>query len=277
LAIRGISANLGAVAADTFAKDQHPDIKADFIMANPPFNQKDWRASDELTDDPRWRGYDVPPTSNANYAWILNMAAKLSDNGVAGFILANGALSGGGEEYKIRKKLIENGVVEAILILPQNMFYTTNISVTLWILNKNKKSRTVQLPEEVRNYRYRQHEVLFMDLREIGEPFEKKFTQFSVEHINDIAATYHKWQQANSGYKDVPEYCYSATLEEIKLKDYSLVPSKYIEFVNRDENIDFEEKMTALKRDFVQLLKEEERSKKDLINVFKELGYAIEL
>lgn len=277
LAIRGISANLGAVAADTFAKDQHPDLKADFIMANPPFNQKDWRASDELLDDPRWRGYDVPPTSNANYAWILNMVSKLSDNGVAGFILANGALSGGGEEYKIRKKLIENGIVEAIVILPQNMFYTTNISVTLWILNKNKKARTLQLPDETRNYRDRQHEVLFMDLREIGEPFEKKFIQFSEEHIKEIASTYHAWQQSNSNYTNIAEYCYSALLEEIKAKDYSLVPSKYIEFVNRDENIDFDEKMQALKDEFSKLLKEEDQSKNELLKVFQELGYEIEL
>lgn len=277
LAIRGISANLGAVAADTFAKDQHPDLKADFIMANPPFNQKDWRASDELLDDPRWRGYDVPPTSNANYAWILNMVSKLSDNGVAGFILANGALSGGGEEYKIRKKLIENGIVEAIVILPQNMFYTTNISVTLWILNKNKKARTLQLPDETRNYRDRQHEILFMDLREIGEPFEKKFIQFSEEHIKEIAATYHAWQQSNSNYTNTAEYCYAASLEEIKAKDYSLVPSKYIEFVNRDENIDFDEKMQALKDEFSKLLKEEDQSKKELLKVFQELGYEIEL
>ncbi len=277
LAIRGISANLGAVAADTFAKDQHQDLKADFIMANPPFNQKDWRASDELLDDPRWRGYDVPPTSNANYAWILNMVSKLSDNGVAGFILANGALSGGGEEYKIRKKLIENGIVEAIVILPQNMFYTTNISVTLWILNKNKKARTLQLPDETRDYRDRQHEVLFMDLREIGEPFEKKFIQFSEEHIKEIAATYHAWQQSNSNYTNTAEYCYAASLDEIKAKDYSLVPSKYIEFVNRDENIDFDEKMKALKDDFSKLLKEEDQSKKELLKVFQELGYEIEL
>ena len=277
LAVRGISTNLGAVAADTFAKDQHPDLKADFIMANPPFNQKDWRASDELTDDPRWRGYEVPPTSNANYGWILNMVAKLSENGVAGFILANGALSGGGEEYKIRKKLIENGLVEAIVILPRAMFYTTDISVTLWILNNNKKERTVQLPEEKRNYRDRQHEILFMDLRQIGEPFEKKFTQFSSEHIKDIAKTYHNWQQKDAGYKDVPEYCYSAKLEEVIAKDYSLVPSKYIEFVNRDENIDFDEKMKGLQVEFADLLKAEESSKKDLLNVFKELGYEIKL
>jgi type I restriction enzyme M protein len=162
LAIRGISANLGDVPADTFARDQHPDLKADFIMANPPFNQKNWRASDELTDDPRWRGYEVPPASNANYAWILNMVSKLSENGVAGFILANGALSGGGDEYKIRKKLIENRLVEAIIILPQNMFYTTNISVTLWILNNNKKERVVKLPDITRQYRDREDEILFM-------------------------------------------------------------------------------------------------------------------
>ena len=275
LAIRGISANLGAVAADTFAKDQHPDLKADFIMANPPFNQKDWRASDELMDDPRWKGYDVPPTSNANYAWILNMVSKLSDNGVAGFILANGALSGGGEEYKIRKKLIENGIVEAVVILPRNMFYTTDISVTLWILNKNKGERIVELPEETRHYRNRKDEILFMDLRQEGEPFEKKFTQFSEEHIQKFTATYHNWQKVNGGYEDILEYSFSANLKEVISKDYSLVPSKYIEFVNRDENIDFDNKMKSLQTEFADLLKAEESSKVDLLNVFKELGYEL--
>ena len=277
LAIRGIAANLGAVAADTFAKDQHKDLKADYIMANPPFNQKAWRADNELLDDPRWRGYDAPQTGNANYAWILNMVSKLSENGVAGFILANGALSGLGEEYKIRKKLIENGIVEAILILPQNMFYTTNISVTLWILNNNKKERTVQFNDDVRNYRDRQHEVLFMDLREVGEPFEKKFIQFSESHTSKVSNTYHDWQQSNGDYKDVAEYTYSASIEEIRQRDYSLVPSKYIEFVNRDENIDFGNKMTALQSEFSELLQSEEQSKKDLLNVFNELGYEIEL
>lgn len=277
LAIRGIAANLGAVPADTFAKDQHKDLKADYIMANPPFNQKAWRADNELLDDPRWRGYEVPQTGNANYAWILNMVSKLSDNGVAGFILANGALSGGSEEYKIRKKLVENGLVEAIVILPQNMFYTTNISVTLWILNNNKKERTVKLNDVVRNYRDRQHEVLFMDLREVGEPFEKKFIQFSEDHISKISKTYHDWLQSNGDYEDVAEYTYSASIEEIRKRDYSLVPSKYIEFINRDENIDFGDKMTALQSEFSELLQSEEQSKKDLLNVFKELGYEIEL
>ena len=277
LAIRGISGNLGEKAADTFADDQHKDLKADYIMANPPFNQKDWRADNELLDDPRWRGYDVPPKSNANYGWILNIVSKLSDNGVAGFLLANGALSGGGEEYKIRKTLIENNLVEAIVILPQNMFYTTNISVTLWILNKNKVAQTKGVGDETRNYRNRVEDVLFMDLRQIGEPLEKKYIQFSEQHIVDIAKTYHNWQQENKGYQDVPEYCASVNKAEIAKKDYSLVPSKYIEFVNRDENIDFDEKMSTLQKDMQALLKAEADSKQELLNVFKELGFEIEL
>jgi type I restriction enzyme M protein len=275
LAIRGISGNLGEKAADTFIDDQHKDLKADFIMANPPFNQKDWRAENELTDDPRWRGYDVPPKSNANYGWILNMVSKLSENGVAGFILANGALSGGGEEYKIRRKLIENNLVEAILVLPQDMFYTTNISVTLWIVNKNKKAQSKKVGDETRQYRDREKEILFMDLRQMGVPFEKKYIQFSEEDILKITSTYHQWQCKE--IDNVPEFCYSASFDEVAKKDFSLVPSKYIEFVNRDENIDFDEKMQTLKSEFADLMKAEAQSKNDLLSVFKELGYEIEL
>lgn len=273
LAIRGISGNLGEKAADTFADDQHKDLKADYIMANPPFNQKDWRAENELKDDPRWRGYDVPPKSNANYAWILNMVSKLSDNGVAGFILANGALSGGGEEYKIRRTLIENNLVEAILIFPSSMFYTTDISVSLWIINKNKKGQNRTIGDSNRLFRNREKEVLFFDLRKSGIPFEKKFVQFSEETIKSIASTFHTWQQKE--IESIPEFCYSATYEEIEKKDFSLVPSKYIEFVNRDENIDFDEKMQSLKAEFADLLKAEAESKIDLLTVFKELGYEL--
>ena len=279
LAIRGISANLGTKADDTFFNDQHPDLKADYIMANPPFNQKAWRAADELVDDPRWSGYEVPPTGNANYAWILHMVSKLSENGIACFILANGALSGDGQEKAIRKKLIENRLVEAILVLPMRMFYTTDISVTLWVLNKNKRDRTVQLADTTRHYRNREDEVLFLDLRKLGESFEKKYIHFSDKQLADIANTFHTWQEirAAEGYTDVAEYCYSATIDEIRAKGYSLVPSKYIEFINRDENIDFDEKMTALQVGFTELLKEEEKSRADLLAVFKELGYEIRL
>lgn len=275
LAIRGINANLGDKAADTFGNDQHKDLKADFIMANPPFNQKAWRGKDELNDDPRWQGYDVPPVSNANYAWILNIVAKLSEDGVAGFISANGALSGGGEEYKIRKKLIENDLVEAIVILPQNMFYTTNISVTLWILNKNKKDRSLKLPDKTRQFKNRENEILFMDLRQIGVPLEKKFIQFSPEQIEHVSKTYHNWQEEHAEYEDVPEFCYAASKAEIEKKDYSLVPSKYIEFINRDENIDFDDKMKVLQTEIAYLLKQEAESKKELEKVFKNLGYEL--
>jgi type I restriction enzyme M protein len=319
LAIRGISANLGDKHADTFSNDQHKDLKADFIMANPPFNLKDWRGENELLDDPRWMGYEVPPKSNANYGWILNMVSKLSENGVAGFILANGALSGGGEEYKIRRKLIENNLVEAIIIIPRNTFYTTDISVTLWILNKNKKERTVlrgndkglmvndNKSEDInnlslttnhyKNYRNREKEILFMDLRRWGSEYEKKYVELTEEDIQEVAANYHAWQQEPmvndklsmvnesadinhspltiNHYKDVPEFCKSASFEDVKANDFSLVPSKYIEFVDKDSGIDFDTEMKRIQKDFTTLLKEEKESQDQLINAFKTLGYEL--
>ena len=277
LAIRGISANMGSKAADTFSDDQHRGLKADYIMANPPFNLKDWRAENELTDDPRWAGYRVPPKSNANYAWILTMISKLSQNGVAGFILANGALSGSGEEYEIRKQIIENDLVEAIAILPQDMFYSTNISVTLWILNRNKSERTFAVNDGIKKYRNRKNEILFLDLRQKGEPFEKKFIQFGEDEISKIAKNFHKWQQENyqETYQDIPEYCYSATLEEIRKKDYSLVPSKYIEFVNRDEQIDYDVQMESLQTDLKELFLQDKDLKREVEHFFKYLGYEL--
>jgi type I restriction enzyme M protein len=276
LAIRGITGNLGEKDADTFHQDLHPDLKADYIMANPPFNQKDWRGENELTDDPRWKGYDVPPKSNANYGWILNMVSKLSVNGVAGFILANGALSGGGEEYKIRKKLIENNLIDAIVIIPRNTFYHTDISVTLWILNKNKTKHTALINKQTKNYRER-NEVLFMDLRRWGSPVEKKFIELTNDHIKEISNNYHNWQQEDykTTYRDVPEFCYSASFRELKENNFSLVPSKYIEFVDADSGIDFDTEMKRIQQDFKALLKEEKQSQDQLINAFKTLGYEL--
>ena len=189
LAIRGIASNLGEQAADTFHNDQHKKLKADFIMANPPFNQKAWRADKELTDDPRWYGYDLPPTSNANYGWILNIVSKLSANGVAGFLLANGALSGDGTELNIRRQLLQNHLVEAIVILPRNMFYSTDISVTLWILNGNKRARTIEQNGKLVKYRNREEEVLFIDLRQWGEPFGKRLHD-SILSIISVSSTF---------------------------------------------------------------------------------------
>jgi type I restriction enzyme M protein len=277
LAIRGISANLGLKHADTFHDDQHKDLKADYIMANPPFNQKDWRGENELKDDPRWKGYDVPPKSNANYGWILNMVSKLSDNGVAGFILANGALSGGGEEYKIRKALIKNNLIEAIIIIPRNTFYTTDISVTLWIINKNKKERTIQINDRQKNYRNREKEVLFMDLRRWGSEYEKQFVELTATDIEKIAENYHNWQQTDwkTTYKDVPEFCKSVHFDQLKENKYSLVPSKYIDFVDVDSNIDFDTEMKRIQKDFKVLLKDEKDSQTQLLNAFKTLGYEL--
>ena len=279
LAIRGIASNLGEQAADTFHNDQHKDLKADFIMANPPFNQKSWRADNELKDDPRWHGYDTPPTSNANYGWILNIVSKMSSNGVAGFLLANGALSGDGVELNIRRQLLQKHLVEAIIILPRNMFYSTDISVTLWIFAGNRKARTVEQNGDMVKYRNRENEVLFVDLRQCGEPFEKKYIQFSAVQIADIARNIHNWQREGheATYHNIPEYCYSASLEEIERKGWSLVPSKYIEFKDRNEGIDFDEKMKELQSDMQALLRQEAESKAEVINLFKSLGYEIEL
>ena len=278
LAIRGISANLGKKAVSTFTDDQHPDEKFDYIMANPPFNQKDWRGEKELTQDPRWDGYEVPPTSNANYGWILHMVSHLSQNGTAGFLLANGALSGDGTELAIRKQLIENKLVEAIIILPRNLFYTTDISVTLWILNRNKKARTVMQNGIAKNYRDREQEILFMDLRQMGSPFEKKYIELTETDRRKVADTFHAWQtQKWTKENNIPEYCYSATKQEVAEKGYLLVPSKYIEFVNRDENIDYDTKMKQLQTELTELLREEEQSKADFLAVLKDLGYEIKL
>ena len=277
LAIRGIANNLGEQAADTFHNDQHKDLKADFIMANPPFNQKAWRAENELKTDSRWYGYETPPTSNANYGWILNIVSKLSANGVAGFLLANGALSGEGVELNIRRQLLQNHIVEAIVILPRNMFYSTDISVTLWILNRNKKARIVEQNGKMIKYRNRENEVLFIDLRQWGEPFEKKYIQFSQEQITEIATNFHNWQREGkeTTYKNVEEYCYSASLEEIEKKGWSLVPSKYIEFKNKDEQIDFDARMRELQNELSELLQQEEESKQELKALFEKLGYKL--
>lgn len=277
LAIRGISANLGEQEADTFHNDQHKSLKADFIMANPPFNQKDWREENQLKDDPRWAGFDVPPTSNANYGWILNMVSKLSQNGVAGFILANGALSADGTELAIRKKLIEDGLVEAIIVLPRDLFYSTDISVTLWIVSHNKKAHVECKNGEEIHYRDREKEVLFMDLRQCGEPFEKKFVQLTKDDIKKAADTLHNWQRegAELSYENIPEYCYSASLDEIRQKGFSLVPSKYIEFIDRDESIDFCTKMSMLQKEMRAILETEEDSQKEILRVFNELGFPL--
>lgn len=273
LAIRGISANLGKKATSTFTNDQHKDLKADYILMNPPFNLKEWREENTLLDDPRWKGYDVPPVSNANYAWILNMVSKLSNNGTGCLLLANGALSADGIEYEIRKQLIENDLIEAIIVLPNRMFYSTDISVTIWIFNKNKHKRIVQKNEKSISFRGRENEILLMDLRKKGHPFEKKYVEFNDNDRKEIVDIFHNWQTENnfSLYKNLKGICYSANKNEIIEKDYSLVTSKYIEFDSGEDTINYSEEIKNIQADLNNLFNEETKSKKELETVLKEL------
>lgn len=297
LGIRGIPANLGKKEADTFSDDQHKDEKFDFIIANPPFNLKNWRGEKELVDDPRWRGYGVPPVSNANYAWILHMLSKLSFNGVAGFLLANGAL-GDTDTTEIRKNLIKNGKIEAIIVLPREMFYYTDISVTLWIMNNNKGARKVIQGDKEVLLRDRTNDVLFVDLRTKGHKTSEGYVELDESDRLQVKETLNAWQSPNwkTIYKDVPEYCQSCTIDEIrngmtdkKQKEngtniqvpeadslWSLVPSKYIEFIDHYLNIDFEKEMSRIQKEMKELLKEEKESQKQLEDAFRGIGYGIE-
>ena len=269
LAIRGISYNLGEKPVSTFTNDQHKDMKMDYIMANPPFNLKKWRGDDELLDDPRWSGYGVPPVSNANYGWILHILNKLNvTKGVAGFLLANGALDDS-DTLSIRRKLIENDKVEAIVVLPRQMFYTTDISVTLWVLNNNKRGGI----RNGRTLRNREGEVLFIDLRTWNTNiYEKKYVKLSEEQIQRVCDIYHTWQTTEGRYAK-PELYYAAHKEEIAEKGYSLVPSRYIEFVDRDTEMDYQEALQQMSREYKQLTARWEKNKTAMLDAFKVLGY----
>ena len=296
LSIRGISCDLGEKNASTFTEDLHKDRKVRYIMANPPFNLKKWRGEDELKNDPRFKGWPaMPPVSNANYAWILHMLSKLDEsNGIAGFLLANGALNAGAggddeeserSEYLIRKELLERDKVEAIIVLPRDMFYTTDISVTLWILNNNKKARELN----GRQLRDRTNEVLFVDLRRWDENTEeyvldknkkKKKTVLTTAQIQKIKKLYFDWQSADRAlYQDVPEYCKSVTLDGengIRANNYTLTPSKYIEFIDHDLEIDYPTEMARIQKEMKEVIEQEKQSQELLSKAFEGIGYGIE-
>jgi len=271
LAVRGLSANLGEFAADTFFNDQHKDLKADYIMANPPFNLKAWRAADELTDDSRWSGYETPPTGNANYAWILHMISKLSNRGVAGFVLANGSMSTNTKgEGAIRRKIVENDLVDCMIALPGQLFYTTQIPVCLWFLTRNKKT------DKKLGYRNRQGQTLFIDARKIGSMISRTQKELSEEEIASIAKTFHAWRgEAKDGvYEDQPGYCKSATLEEIRKHDYVLTPGRYVGAAPlEDDGIPFETKMTEMSQTLYAQMKESAKLDKVIRKNLEGLGY----
>jgi type I restriction enzyme M protein len=277
LAVRGISANLGEVAGDSFFKDQHPDLKADFILANPPFNQKQWRGENELVDDPRWAGFDVPPTGNANYAWIMHMISKLSEHGTAGFVLANGSMSTNTSgEGEIRKKMIEQDLVDCMIALPGQLFYTTQIPVCLWFISKNKKA--VDASEDFAKRRNRQGETLFIDAREMGTMVSRVNKELTNRDITDIAQTYHAWrgEKKDGNYEDKAGYCKSATLDDIKANDYVLTPGRYVGATDIvDDGIPFESKMSELSQILFKQMAEGEELDKAIRQNLEVLGYGI--
>ena len=277
LALRGISHNLGGEADSSFTHDLHKGLYFNYIMANPPFNLKGWY-NDNLKSDSRWADYVTPPESNANYAWILHILSHLKPlDGVAGFLLANGAL-GDSDTLAIRQKLIQNDKVEAIIILPRELFITTDISVTLWILNQNKKGGDYH----GRVLRNREHEILFMDLRTWTEnPVKnenKKKIRLITEQIERAAEIYHTWQgEGVDGTKyEVPELYRSVGVEEIKQNGWSLIPSKYIEFIDHDLGIDFPAEMRRIQQEMRDVLAKEKESQKMLEEAFRGIGYGVE-
>lgn len=276
LALRGISHNLGQTYDSSFTNDLHKGLHFDYIMANPPFNLKGWY-NENLEHDPRWSDYVTPPESNANYAWILHMLYHLKPrSGVAGFLLANGALNDS-DTLEIRKRLIQNDKVEAIVVLPRELFITTDISVTLWILNQNKEGGKYQ----GRTLRNRKNQTLFIDLRTWTEnPVKnegKKKVVLSSEQINRAADIYHKWQEEGVDGRNysVPELYRSVDISEIEEKGWALTPSKYIEFIDHDLDIDFEKEMQRIKQEMKDLIKLEKESQKMLLDAFEGIGYGI--
>ncbi len=239
LSIRGIDANLGGRNADSFFSDLHKDLRADFLLANPPFNMSDW-GGERLRDDARWQ-YGAPPVNNANYAWIQHFIHHLAPRGVAGFVMANGSMSTNTtSEGEIRKGIIEADLVDCMIAMPGQLFYTTQIPVCLWFLARNKKNG---------KFRDRRKETLFIDSRNMGALVDRTHKDLSDEEIGKIAGTYHAWRGDKKAgkYADVAGFCKSATVDEIREHGYVLTPGRYVGAAEiEDDGVPFEEKMTAL-------------------------------
>ena len=277
LALRGISHNLGGESDSSFTHDLHKGLSFNYIMANPPFNLKGWY-DENLKTDSRWADYVTPPESNANYAWILHILSHLkTSDGVAGFLLANGALNDS-DTLEIRKRLIQKDKIEAIVVLPRELFITTDISVTLWILNQNKKGGKYH----GRNLRNREHEILFMDLRQWSENAvkgeNKKKVRLASEQIECAANIYHTWQcEGTNGTKyEEPELYRSVGIREIEEKGWALTPSKYIEFIDHDLEIDYEKEMMRIQAEMKEIMKQEKQSQQMLEDAFRGIGYGID-
>ncbi len=262
LAIRGIDARIEL--GDTFLSDKHQDLKADYILANPPFNISDW-SGEHLRDDGRWK-YGVPPTGNANYAWLQHFAHKLSPNGTAGIVLANGSMnSNSGGEGEIRKNMIEAGLIDCMVALPAQLFYNTMIPACLWFLARNKTNG---------KFRNRANEILFIDARKIGSMINRRNKEFSDQDIARITDTYHAWRNIGGQYQDQDGFCKAATLEEVRKNSHVLMPGRYVgtEAVE-DDGIPFEEKMNVLTTKLAEQFARGSELEKSIRENLKGIGY----
>ena len=264
LAIRGIDAQIAH--GDTFHNDRHPDLKADWVMANPPFNDSDWRG-ELLKDDKRWV-YGMPPAGNANFAWVQHFIHHLAPMGLAGFVLANGSMSSNqSNEGEIRKNIIEADLVDCMVALPGQLFYSTQIPVCLWFLTRNKKRN---------GYRERRGETLFIDARKMGTLIDRVHRELTDEDVAKIAGTYHAWRgdKGSGKYADVPGFCKSAELEEIRKHGHVLTPGRYVGAEEiEDDGEPFEEKMKRLAATLRGQMVETKRLDAAIAANLKELGY----
>lgn len=248
LAIRGIdSSQVKWNNEGSFLNDAHKDVKADYIIANPPFNVSDW-SGDLLRKDGRWK-YGVPPTGNANYAWIQHFLFHLAPSGQAGFVLAKGSLttktSGEGE---IRKALVDEGLIDCIVNLPAKLFLNTQIPASLWFMSRNRANG---------KFRDRTKEILFIDARNLGHLINRRTRELSKEDINTISETYHNWRNPDGDYEDIKGFCNATPIEKVKELDYVLTPGRYVGLEDTEDDFDFNERFTELKSEFEAQLKEE--------------------
>lgn len=260
LAIRGLGGDLGKFADDTFLNDLHKGLKADFVLANPPFNISDW-GQEKLVQDPRWK-YGIPPKSNANMAWVEHMIDKLSINGKAAIILANGSLSANtGGEGEIRKNIIESDLVDCIISMPTNLFYTVTVPCSIWVLNRNKKQKG---------------KTLFINANNLGTMVTRRLRELDEKDIMKIADTYHKHQN-NEEYDDIKGFCYSSSIEEISKNDYVLTPGRYVGVEDAEEDdTPFEEKMAKLTKELGEQFKESHKLENEIKNNLEAIGFKFE-
>ena len=268
LAIRGMDFNLGKEPADTFLRDQHPDLRSDFIMANPPFNVSDWW-NEKLAQDPRWM-YGVPPPGNANFAWLQHILYHLKPTGMAGVILANGSMSSTqNNEGAIRRAMIEADVVDCMVALPPQLFFNTQIPACIWFLTRDKRAQG----------RDRRRETLFIDARKLGRMESRVFRVFDDDDILKIAGTYHAWRQdgeAGGKYTNIPGFCYSASLEHLETHDYVLTPGHYVGIVPEDLDSEaFNEKMLRLTEQLREQFVESARLEIEIKRNIEKLGYGV--